>query len=286
MQVKKIYYIITLLIAVFTIPAPAYAGYVDKRMDTEKKHIFNRYLITPRKPNYILPVTYRRTMNAAPYDLEDGEELNNVEIKFQISLKFLLFEEIANTNTNLFAAYTAVSYWQAYNNSSAPFRETNYEPEVYFSTENDWEIFGFKNIVNNIGFVHQSNGRGRNLSRSWNRLFGEFVFEKGKCVVAIKPWWRLPEKEENDDNPDIDKYLGYGELYVLYKINDKYTLGSMFRNNLRADNKGAIELNLSFPLTKRLSGYVQYFYGYGDSLIDYNVRSNRIGIGIIISNWI
>jgi phospholipase A1 len=63
----------------------------------------------------------------------------------------------------------------------------------------------------------------------------------------------------------------------------------MSRNNLESGfDKGAVELSWSFPLWDYpfLKGYVQYFYGYGESLIDYNNRVNKIGLGISLSDWL
>jgi len=45
-------------------------------------------------------------------------------------------------------------------------------------------------------------------------------------------------------------------------------------------NKGAIRLDYSFPLTRHLTGLVQYFSGYGESLLDYNRPNNRFSIGM------
>ena len=59
----------------------------------------------------------------------------------------------------------------------------------------------------------------------------------------------------------------------------------MERNNLTSNSKGAVELDYSFPIYGKMKGYAQYLYGYGESLIDYNARSNRIGVGIAISDW-
>lgn len=289
--------ILVTILTVFMQSGAAYAtSVVDQRMAAEEKNEQNRYLITPRKPNYILPVAYRKDVNAAPYALPDGESLDHTEIKFQISLKFLLAEDIFRKNVDLYAAYTSVSFWQAYNENSAPFRETNYEPELFLSFKSNYEIWGFKNTLNNVGFVHQSNGRSDlqesagaadGLSRSWNRIFGEFIFEKNNFVICLKPWWRIPEDEADDDNPDIDDYLGYGELHMVYKISDNYTVSAMLRNNMHTtDNKTTVELSLSFPLPGRLDGYIQYFNGYGESLIDYDVKAERIGIGVVLTNWL
>jgi len=62
----------------------------------------------------------------------------------------------------------------------------------------------------------------------------------------------------------------------------------MLRNNLRTDNKGALQLDWSVPLSmcnNKVSFYIQYFNGYGESLLDYNSSSNRIGAGIMVTDW-
>ena len=253
----------------------------------------NPWVITPHKPNYLLPIAYNSNLNTEPFVFtgeQDAMEKN--EVKFQISFKFPLARNLFNSNTDAYFAYTNQSYWQVYTDGiSAPFRDTNHEPEFILAHKNDWELFGWKNSLLMAGFAHQSNGRSVPLSRSWNRLYASAVFERGNWAFNIKPWYRLPEDEktspldtEGDDNPDIYKYMGYGELRLFYHSNG-HVVTLMERNNLTSDSKGAVELDYSFPLYGKMKGYVQYFYGYGESLIDYDARTNRVSAGVAISDW-
>lgn len=255
---------------------------LEKRIAYEKKLLDNPFAIIPHKPNYLLPVTYNFSPNTEPYD----SEIDNLEVKFQLSIKVALLKEIYKNNGYLFIAYTQQSYWQAYNTeNSSPFRETNHEPELILTFLNDYEIFGLKNRVISFGFSHQSNGRSGSLSRSWNRVYASFIFERGNFYLNIKPWYRLPEDKNKDDNRYIEDYLGHGEINACYVLG-KHTVGLMLRNNLRSHNKWGVQTDWAFPLVGTVKGYVQYFRGYGENLIDYNHSNHRIGVGVILTNWL
>ncbi|MBL1275382.1 MAG: phospholipase A [Ectothiorhodospiraceae bacterium] len=248
-------------------------------------------LLMAFKPNYILPTTY----NSLGYDASIYSQqfdnptlnLNDYEAHFQTSIKLPLSKNLFNHNLEYFAAYTNRSFWQVYNDSiSAPFRETNHEPELWIQRNVTLAHASFNTSTQILGISHQSNGRGGLLSRSWNRVYVQLSLERQTLSLALKTWIRINEKSKDDDNPDITNYLGHGEFHVNIKSDD-HVFSVMSRNNLESGfTKGAVEFGWSFPVGKRndLKGYIQVFSGYGESLISYNNRVKRIGIGVIISN--
>ncbi|QEM70228.1 phospholipase A [Geobacter sp. FeAm09] len=262
---------------------------LDQRIYQEKRSNESMFSIQPYKTNYILPATYNTLPNNGLYSSSSNgnENIQKQEVKFQLSLKAPLLDNIFINNGTLFVAYTQLAFWQAYNSSiSSPFREINFEPEIFMCFKTDYKLLGLTGKQVGIGFDHQSNGMSKPLSRSWNRVVANFVFESRDTYIALRPWFRIPEKAKDDDNPSIEKYYGYGELNVLQKLN-KHTLTFMLRNNLRpSGNKGAVQFDWSFPLHKKFKGYVQYFIGYGESLVDYNHLNNRIGIGVMLTDWL
>jgi phospholipase A1 len=269
-------------------------GAIEKRRALERYSHDNPFVLTPHRPNYLMPLVYQKDPNSEVFNDVDVD-LQNVEVQFQFSVKLLLGEKIFGDNGYLTAAFTNRSFWQAYNSDmSAPFRETNYEPEIYLSFDNDWEIFGFRNVSNQLIVNHQSNGRTGELSRSWNRILANTIWEKNNFVVSLKPWYRLPEDDKDDpedfsgdDNPDIERYLGNFEFLATWSRNQNvYSL--MLRNNLRNmnDNKGAVEAAWSYPVGDKLKLYVKYFNGYGESLIDYDQSMESLGVGFLLSDWL
>jgi phospholipase A1 len=278
-----------------------YPGLIEK-IQTERLAANNPYVLLPHKPNYFMPFTYQSEINqeeqerfysglASEEDTEyDNAEFEHYEFVFQLSVKYIVAENIWGKFSSLAVAYTNKSFWQSYNKSvSAIFRETNHEPEI---------ILGFKPDVKwsdhmTLAFNHQSNGQVGNLSRSWNRIIMSTAKVWPNRILNVRAWYRMPETSKADpndpsdnDNPDMDDYLGYGDVFYLRKFGE-HSVGATVRNNLNFDeNKGAIELDWTFPLPGKLKGFVQYFNGYGESLIDYNQYQERIGIGIKIADWL
>ncbi|MET0357668.1 MAG: phospholipase A [Cellvibrio sp.] len=261
----------------------------------------NRFVLTPHKRNYILPLSYSDSPNTSPYqqavandESEDGlafSNLKHAEFEFQLSIKILIRENLFNDNGHLYLGYTNHSLWQVYNRkTSAPFRETNHQPELILNFTNDFEIFGFRNVINEFSLNHQSNGQSGVLSRSWNRIMFNSVFEGDNFSFALTPWYRLPEDKarypgdpNGDDNPDITDYMGNFEFTGAYR-HKKNIFSIELRNNLKNDSGGAVELGWTFPISSTMRGYMTYFDGYGHSLIDYNAKQQVVGLGITFTD--
>ena len=267
--------------------------------------------LQPYHENYLLPVSYlkdkpRRVSAAVSPNSPEGKALpgydNNTEVEFQISLKKEIFHDWFGFGESLTAAYSQHVWWQLYS-PSGPFRETNYMPEIFLTVptpQNIAEEYGLKAVK--TGFIHQSNGQEGYRSRSWNRIYAEGIWQWDNLLLSTRAWYRLPEDrksdayyagelgiaqadEKGDDNPDIYKYMGYGDIQAKY-LYGQNMFGLLFRNNLQSDgNKGAIELNYSYPAfgSKDTFWYAKVFNGYGYSMIDYDHSVTNAAFGVSFS---
>lgn len=251
-----------------------------ERRQLEQESNRNPFAITTYRRNYLFPLSYNTNTNGATGDATD---LDNAELKFQFSAKVALAEGLFGNTGDLYFGYTQRSWWQAYNSeASSPFRETNYEPEVFIDFDNDWGVLGWTNVLNRVAVNHQSNGRSDPESRSWNRLYLESVFQRGDWAISLAPHWRLPDTTGEDDNPDIERYMGYGDVTLARRFGDN-ELSLLWRGNPSAGNMGT-QLDYSWPLfDSKVRAHVQYYYGYGESLIDYDHRAHRLSLGFSLN---
>lgn len=260
---------------------------LEQRLEKEQDLARRAFAIIPYRPNYVL-TTYNGDPNVEPFlAVDPNTDFQYQEIKFQISLQVPLYNKMFGDNGDLWFGYTQLSFWQAYNwAQSAPFRETDYEPELGLSFHTDFPFLGFRQRLFSVGLAHQSNGQSDPLSRSWNRLWVSFQLERGNLVLNFRPWYRFPESAKTDNNPDILDYAGRMETRVSYKHGEQ-VFSLQWRNNLQSEkNRSGTEYDWSFPLSKRLKGLVQYYNGYGESLIDYNVPTRRLGVGVLVEDWL
>lgn len=236
-----------------------------------KDEEFDYFGIQSYKANYFLPVTYNFN--------DPGKGNKRWESEFQISFQKPLFSNYFGWNESLVIAYTQRAFWQTLKDS-VPFRETNYQPEIFLSFLTNFSSLPSLTDMQ-FGFIHDSNGKDGDISRSWNRIYAQAHFEKGNFEVIPKLWFILPLFD--GDNSDIEKYYGLGDINVIYNFENGSKINALGRNNLRLHkNKGALELTYSYPLAFGIDLFVKYFGGYGDSLIDYDRKMHKVGLGFAI----
>lgn len=194
------------------------------------------------------------------------------ELHFEFSFERPIAYDVLGLGEKISFAYAQNSWWQI-TQDSAPFRESNYRPELYVSAP-----VPFADELK-IGAMHESNGKGGEESRSWNRLYAQSTWSADGFSITPRAWYAFWLDRTNEDIAD---YMGYGDLRASYTFG-KQRLSALWRNNLHFDgsNRGAIELNYSFPIfNSGFYGYLRYFNGYGESLADYKRSVNKIGIGL------
>ena len=253
------------------------------------------WTIRPYRPNYVLPLFYSFDPNLNPTSSNPDEpgqkytanDVRNTELKFQLSLKSKVAEDLFNTNADLWFGYTQQAHWQVYNeDNSRPFRGTDYQPEIFLTQPVTANLpFGGRLRMLGVGAVHHSNGRSDPISRSWNRAYLMAGAEWGKLSIVPRLWARVNnESDDSEDNPDIEDYLGYGDIKFLYDLPKQQSLSGTLRYN-PSTNKGAAQIDYVYPLSENVNGYVQLFQGYGESILDYDHENTAIGFGIVLNDW-
>jgi phospholipase A1 len=253
------------------------------------------------RPDYIIlrwtsrPNSRPRSPATGPSNIAD---LDRNEIKLQGSLKTELISPAAFERTGvsgalqhagidsvrLWFAYTQQMNWQAFNRGeSRPITDTNYEPELILT-------LGARNAGNglklvNLGFSHQSNGLDPAEHRGWSRLYLQGGWEWGRVALLPRLWHVVPQSD--DDNPNIRRYMGSGDLVGRYQAARGSVTSLLVRQNL-GSGKGFLQLDWATPVLQRLGGlkfHVQLTSGYGETLIDYNHHQTTLGAGVSFGDW-
>jgi len=184
-------------------------------------------------------------------------------------------------------AYTQRSLWDITGNSS-PFYDTNYMPEFFYAitSTSTRRFLGFRLLGAQAGYAHESNGRDGPESRSMNKLFARAAFVAGNLdgwhfVVAPKIWAYVADMS---DNPNLNDYRGYGELTLTWGEKDSLN-ASVFLRAGQSLRYGAAQVDVTYPLDalyKNFAAYflVQYWNGYGESLLNYDKHTQTVRFGI------
>ena len=257
--------------------------------ELDSLHRKGTFRLVSYKPIYVTAGRVTSKANERPtsenpdFEVPEGEDFNPIEAKFQLSFKTKVFQGILKGKGDVWVGYTQKAHWQVYNKiTSRAFREINYEPEIILKYPVKLRLFGgeFKSV--GMALNHQSNGRDVPLSRSWNRIIFHIGYQIDDWIITVNPWIRTADDE--DENPNITKYVGNGEVNINYTYNrsEFYAIATHPFKRLEG---GSIQLNYVFPIKGHLRGHVQFFSGYGETLIDYNHQQTTIGLGVSFANW-
>ncbi len=265
----------------------------------KNKYTFN---IMGHYENYMLfaghsssTLTEKHWDSSGNRDTARDYERDTNEAQFQLSLKVPLYSNFFGSDSDLFAAYTQNSYWQVYDTQhSSPFRETNYMPELFLEWQPNKKLGDSELKKVRFAFIHQSNGQDIGQSRSWNRTEMYFLLQNQNIFYGMNIWdrWNEDSKQssnatEGDDNVGLEDYIGKQKYFIKYK-DDKYNISLSIQNNIfdYHSSKGNTKLDVTFPsINSNFDFFIRYFNGYGESLIDFDVKIKRISFGIMIADW-
>ncbi|RVU31987.1 phospholipase [Rheinheimera riviphila] len=274
------------------------ATVLDKYWELTPDEKRDRFVFRTYLPSFFLPVHYTSNLNRQPSTpgKPDGPRNDNykaLESKLQISLRTKLATGLLLPGADLWFAFTQRSMWQLWNHTdSAPFRSTDYQPELIYVVpvaKRFGELGdGWRVRMLQFGVAHQSNGQSDPLSRSWNKIYGGLALDKGNFGLNWRYHQRIPESLEEDDNRDLIDYIGSHELTATW-LPGAATAMLVWRNDLSNLSQGSFQLDMTYPVDEaKLDGlrwHLQLFSGYGETLLDYNIRQHSVGLGVMLFNF-
>ncbi|HWI99205.1 MAG TPA: phospholipase A [Burkholderiales bacterium] len=212
--------------------------------------------------------------------------------RFQLSFKYRLFDLGTGFGreqpwlTGFYFGYTQNSIWDL-SSQSKPFRDTSYRPQLFWK----WDRSDEKTFIDSVrfGLEHESNGGDAANSRSINTVFIRPEWHHGFAnrheIQFMPKFYSYLDREEN---PDIAQFRGYADWQLRYDAAGEWVATLLGRYG--TSGKGSLQVDLSKRLRDLRFGpvggyfHVQYFTGYGESILDYNVRRPsqlRIGFAIV-----
>ncbi|ARP87521.1 phospholipase A [Bordetella genomosp. 9] len=254
-------------------PAPAYAAAAGQ--DGSSNPAFERVRIglSEYQPTYFDIRTRDRTT-----------------AKFQFSIKYRLFSPDRGQEPgfldHLYLGYTQASVWDL-QGDSRPFIDTTFNPSLFWQSDNIWQS---KNQNWRVGLTsgveHASNGKAGEDSRSVNDAFVEpalnYRFDGGSTLTfapRVKGYFAL-----GDENRDYTDYTGWVDWQLRWAQDNGLVASLLYRQG--DAGRRTAQLDLAWPLKRtflNMNGYLhlQYFNGYGDTLLGYDQRGrSQIGIGL------
>ena len=239
---------------------------------------------------------------------------NNTQVKFQISMKFqVLKPNLYFFKYNIFPAYFAYSQKSLWDigQPSGPLEENDFNPEFFLDYPVNAVIVGRFKLNNTVisPIEHESNGLAGDQSRGWNRQYIMIKFgleskEKlevtnsflsDKAVLYVKLWHASSYSDQTaylqsiGSNDTFLDYMGKGEIGVSVR---NFLWGGPLRNHqldmktpiFRDKSKNSFEIEFRQQLPEmNFALYLQYWYGYGETLMRFDQFGRRGFVGLAFS---
>lgn len=204
----------------------------------------------------------------------------NSDVKFQVSISQRLTKSVLPWHTYLFLMYSQKCMWNVFENSM-PMRDLNFNPGIGLS-----KLLISKNrLVGKLTLLieHESNGRDRLASRSWNKIsFCGNIYLDPNLMVHGKFWIPIVD---GGNNRDILRYSGIYQTGIqALSTNRRWVLSATFvkRKGWNLNANSIVELGFRIRKKDNQFLFLQYYNGYGENLLDYNKYHSRLRIGLLI----
>lgn len=246
------------------------------------------------------PSTPQKSEEEAPIDLTEFRKeedsllkrhrpfyfaYGNPSSKIQLSFKVPIIK-----NQPLYLAYTQQMFWNL-SETSKPFQDSTYNPELIYSI--DTKYGGLSSIDFSV-WSHTSNGKSGDDSRSFNRYYVRFNFDKEYTRWILRGGVQLSYLTNIEEtNSNIQNYIGpLGVFFSAVQVykgwidRSEYTVlispGGKYADDW---GRGGYQFSWSF----RLGGlevmpafYLQYYVGYAETLLNYDERVNEFRAGFVL----
>lgn len=213
--------------------------------------------------------------------------------RFQISAKYRLFSPSGNRpatwGENFYLGYTQTSLWDL-QGDSMPFIDTTFNPSLFWLSDNMWQSENQSwRLGLNTGVEHNSNGKAGDDSRSVNDAYIQpqfnYRFDGGSTLTfapKVKAYFGVAS-----ENSDYADYAGRVDWNLRWAQDNGAVVSAMYRQG--DQRRRTTQLDFAWPLQRtwlNMNGYLhlQYFNGYGETLLGYNQRNEsqfRIGLSLV-----
>lgn len=237
--------------------------------------------------------TFRSAISAYEPIYFDVGNRGGRNARYQVSFKYRPFTPKDPTNPdfvdNIYLGYTQTALWDLHSDSH-PFIDTSFKPSIFWRKDALWQSPGkqwFAGLA--TGYEHESNGKAGEDSRAVNFAYVQpelnYRFDGGSTLTfapRVKAYFKMDE-----DNKDYRDYAGNVDWKLRFAQDNGLVLTGLYRHGRAGHN--ATTLEAAWPLRRtflNMNGYfhVQYFKGYGETILGYNQKSDgqlRIGLALV-----